>query len=153
MPVKRPVDDDDGDAGAHASLPAKHSRLDLHVDYDTQQSQSASARKKGSSNRTGQACDRCKVRANLPVLLSGASGTVSIHPLTELLLTLLLLARRSERFAATHSPAAARHAHRTTPSVVQQIALQASPGPAAMRRTWKARTRVCARTLRTSSSS
>jgi hypothetical protein len=67
MPVKRPVDDDDGDAGAHANLPAKHSRLDLHIDYDQQHPQSASARKKGSSNRTGQACDRCKVRANLPV--------------------------------------------------------------------------------------
>jgi hypothetical protein len=67
MPVKRPVDhdDDDGEHGAHHHVPAKASRHDLHVDYDSQHaaSQSASARKKGLSSRTGQACDRCKVRA------------------------------------------------------------------------------------------
>jgi len=67
MPVKRPVDDDDdrGEHGAHHHLPPKVSRHDLHVDYDHphgNSSQSASARKKGVSNRTGQACDRCKVR-------------------------------------------------------------------------------------------
>lgn len=83
MPVKRPVDDDDGDAGAGNHVPAKHSRHDLHVDYDAQHAQSASARKKGSSNRTGQACDRCKVRISLYHLPSPAllpSITHSIEP-------------------------------------------------------------------------
>ncbi|GAB7329775.1 hypothetical protein MBLNU13_g01503t1 [Cladosporium sp. NU13] len=84
MPVKRPVDDDDADGGGSNAqlqhMPAvKASRHDLpqHQDYDhhhhqhhqqhqpaTQQhqhqQQQASARKKGVSNRTGQACDRCK---------------------------------------------------------------------------------------------
>lgn len=61
MPVKRPVDDD-GDAGALQHAPAKLSRHDLQIEYDAAPGQSASARKKGVSNRTGQACDRCKVR-------------------------------------------------------------------------------------------
>ena len=61
MPGKRPVDDGD-DAGAQQQAPAKVPRNELHVEYDAQQGQSAGARKKGASNRTGQACDRCKVR-------------------------------------------------------------------------------------------
>ncbi|KAM0706648.1 hypothetical protein Q7P35_005976 [Cladosporium inversicolor] len=87
MPVKRPVDDDDDGAGngqLHPHMPAvKASRHDLqqhqqqqqqqqqqqhqHQDYDAHHQQhaaqqQASARKKGVSNRTGQACDRCKTR-------------------------------------------------------------------------------------------
>lgn len=80
MPVKRPVDDDDDGSGngqLHPHMPAvKASRHDLqqhqqqqhqHQDYDAHHQQhaaqqQASARKKGVSNRTGQACDRCKVR-------------------------------------------------------------------------------------------
>lgn len=55
MPAKRPGDDE----GA-PPMPAKSSRTDLHIEYDA----SAGARRKGASNRTGQACDRCKVRSH-----------------------------------------------------------------------------------------
>jgi hypothetical protein len=58
MPVKRPVDDDAG-----PPMPPKHSRQDLHIEYDPNASLAATARRKGASNRTGQACDRCKVRS------------------------------------------------------------------------------------------
>jgi hypothetical protein len=58
MPVKRPVDDDAG-----PPMPPKHSRQDLHIEYDPNASMAATARRKGASNRTGQACDRCKVRS------------------------------------------------------------------------------------------
>jgi hypothetical protein len=58
MPVKRPVDDDAG-----PPMPPKHSRQDLHIEYDNNASLAATARRKGASNRTGQACDRCKVRS------------------------------------------------------------------------------------------
>jgi len=90
MPVKRPVDtDDDGEHGAHHHVPTKASRHDLHQDYDSQQAaQSASARKKGLSSRTGQACDRCKVRVCCPNAMP--CHHISMQPLiqTSLLLTL-----------------------------------------------------------------
>lgn len=73
MPMKRQADDD----GAPL-LPAKASRADLRIEYDAaaaggsrerereRDRESAAARRKGASNRTGQACDRCKVRTTTP---------------------------------------------------------------------------------------
>lgn len=55
MPAKRPGDDD-----VTPPIPPKASRTDLRIEYEG--SAAAGARRKGASNRTGQACDRCKVR-------------------------------------------------------------------------------------------
>jgi hypothetical protein len=118
MPVKRPVDDDDdGGGGAgngqlHHMPAAKASRHDLqhqqHQDYDAhqhqhqtqhhaaQQQQQASARKKGVSNRTGQACDRCKVRE------SSSSSSSQCHDMSYV------------QHACTHLHTASLHHHQLT---------------------------------------
>lgn len=64
MPAKRPGDED-----VAAPIAAKALRNDLAPpqEHDVQ----AGARRKGASNRTGQACDRCKV-----------GGHLQQHPLT-----------------------------------------------------------------------
>jgi hypothetical protein len=162
MPVKRPVDDDAG-----PPMPPKHSRQDLHSEYDPNASLAATARRKGASNRTGQACDRCKVRSRKNARGMGKNGRQKEterdreamggtqrrwKPMTRDCnttrdITTDTTLHRSVRYAATRNLEAARPAPRTTPNAAPQTASPASPGLAATPRASRARTRVCARTL------
>ena len=129
MPVKRPVDDDAG-----PPMPPKHSRQDLHIEYDNNASLAATARRKGASNRTGQACDRCKVRSQKNLggkrkmesqkerERAGGNGrntaVVEANDTTRTDTT----SYRSARYAATRNPEAARPAPRTTPNAAPPTA-------------------------------
>lgn len=73
MPQKR-LSEDEGNGHMNGNgVPVKHAKTERPEDFSKQV-----AKKLKDSNRTGQACDRCKVSSALPHL-----SRVSINPLPD----------------------------------------------------------------------
>lgn len=110
----------------------QHSQQGIEYGLGDYGSNSGSSKKRGgggASTRTGQACDRCKVRT------SRQNGVVSEYKCkTD--------GRndRSVRFAAMRGPEDVRHVCRTTANARRPIASQDAPPRVATQRWWRAKT-------------